>query len=140
MDMSRDVRRLKGDYNEFVTIARDLACEAAITDSRTAARAERKRTATPPVKPREYTPLPAPQPSRPTAVPAAASRPSPVSSTLAAQPTCFRCHKAGHMARDCHDKSVDQKAVELPANVYEETYYDATDGGTSKSDSEKVCL
>ena len=83
MDMSRDVRRLKGDYNEFVTIARDFACEAAITNSRTAARAERKRTATPPVKPREYTPLPAPQPSRPTAVPAAASRPSPVSSTLA---------------------------------------------------------
>ena len=140
MDMSRDVRRLKGDYNEFVTIARDLACEAAITDSRTAARAERKRTATPPVKPREYTPLPAPQPSRPTAVPAAASRPSPVSSTLAAQPTCFRCHKSGHMARDCHDKSIDQKAVELSANVDEEPYYDATDGSASNNESGKVSL
>ena len=59
MDMSHDVRRLRGDYNEFVTIARDLASEAAITDSRATARAERKRTAILPVKPREYAPLPA---------------------------------------------------------------------------------
>ena len=44
------------------------------------------------------------------------------------------------MARDCTVKSVDQKAVELPANVDEETYYDATDGGVSESDSEKVSL
>ena len=107
MDMSRDVRRLKGDYNEFVTIARDLAYEAAITDSRTAARAERKRTATPPVKPREYAPLPASQPSQPIAVPAATSRPGPISPIPAAQPTCFRCHKVGYMACDCTVKSVD---------------------------------
>ena len=43
------------------------------------------------------------------------------------------------MARDCTVKSVDQKAVELPANVDEETYYDAIDG-VSESDSEKVSL
>ena len=139
MDMSRDVRRLRGDYNEFVTIARDLACEAAITDSRATARAERKRTAILPVKPRKYAPRSASQPSQPTAVPAATLRPGLISPTLAAQPICFRCHKVGYMARDCTVKSVDQKAVELPANIDEDTYYDATNG-VSESDSEKVSL
>ena len=44
------------------------------------------------------------------------------------------------MARDCTVKPADQKAVELPVDVDEDTYYDATDGGVSESDSEKVCL
>jgi len=140
MDMSRDVRRLKDDYNEFVGIARDLAREAAITNSRAVARAERKKTVTLPAKPREYGLPTAPQPTRTTATPAAASRPSPVTSTPASQLTCFRCHRTGHVARDCPDRPADQKAVELPADAEEETYYDATDGSTSESDSEKASL
>jgi hypothetical protein len=131
MDMSRDVRRLKSDYNEFVGIARDLAREAAITDDRAAARAERKKatTATMPVKSREHTSPPMLPP-----------RPSTVTSAPADQPTCFRCHKVGHLARNCTEKPVDQKAIELPADVDDEVFYDAADRNSSSDESEKVSL
>jgi len=139
VNLSYDVARLKDNYNEFVTKARALARATATADERATARAERhaKKTATLP-RPRAPVPAQATIPSPVLPLPQRPRAPA-TTPTQAEQLTCYYCHKPGYTIRACPSKPAEQKAVEqsdvaeLPADVEEETFYEAPEGS---SDSE----